>query len=121
MFRGDLSSAQPVTPKQNRCHPTNLDKLAFIDYAEKNKGMNLEEQGQYSRKNDFNPLNAATLSRYFKDKDKIWKEAGKSENLSTKKRCVVTYPEVEAVLIQWVKQAASLGHHGPAYLGQHPI
>ncbi|KAH8923233.1 hypothetical protein BT69DRAFT_1297303 [Atractiella rhizophila] len=111
MFRGDLSSAQPVTLKRNRCHATNLDKLAFIDYAEKNKGMNLEEQAQHWRKNGFNTLNAATLSRYFKDKDKIGKEADKSENLATKKRCVVTYPEVEAALIQWVKQAASSGHH----------
>ncbi|KAH8918721.1 hypothetical protein BT69DRAFT_1300763 [Atractiella rhizophila] len=63
----------------------NLDKLVFIDYAEKNKGKNLEEQAQHWRKNGSNTLSAATLSQYFKDKHKIRKEADKSENLATKK------------------------------------
>ncbi|KAH8929715.1 hypothetical protein BT69DRAFT_1328489 [Atractiella rhizophila] len=75
-----------------------------MDYAEENKGMNLEEQAQYWRKNGFDTLNTATLSRYFKDKDKIRNEADESDNLVAKKRRVVTYPEVEGALIQWVKQ-----------------
>ncbi|KAH8924758.1 DDE-domain-containing protein [Atractiella rhizophila] len=82
-------------------------KEAHKNYAEKNKGMNLEEQAQHWRKNGFDTLNIATLSRYFKDKDKIRKEVDESDNLAMKKRHVVTYPEVEAALIQWVKQAAS--------------
>ncbi|KAG8748064.1 Tigger transposable element-derived protein 5 [Ceratobasidium sp. 414] len=99
-------------PRTRRQNLTFKQRLEVADFYHANKHrLPLEQMVQPLRERGFLTICATTIRRCVnrEDEDRAYVESGDASRLNAKRQTLVCLPEVEAALLEWVKQKQEQG------------